>query len=95
MGTLHGGILYDLADGAMGMAIASSLAAGESFTTLELKTNFLRPVWNGELVARGRVVSRGKTTALLACDILDEKGRLVAHTTSTVMILTGDSPRGL
>src|SRR6478672_5031704 len=40
MGTLHGGILCDLADAAMGMACASLLEEGESFTTLELKTNF-------------------------------------------------------
>src|SRR4051794_5805925 len=41
MGTLHGGILCDIADGAMGMACASLLELGESFTTLELKMNFL------------------------------------------------------
>src|ERR1700694_69278 len=44
MGTLHGGILCDIADAAMGMAFASTLATGESFTTIELKINFLRPV---------------------------------------------------
>jgi len=43
MGTLHGGILCDIADAAMGMAYASTLAEGETFTTLELKINFLRP----------------------------------------------------
>ena len=56
MGTLHGGILCDLADAAMGMAYASSLDEGETFTTLELKINFLKPVWTGKLVATGRVV---------------------------------------
>jgi uncharacterized protein (TIGR00369 family) len=45
MGTLHGGILCDIADAAMGMAYASTLGAGETFTTLELKINFLKPVW--------------------------------------------------
>jgi uncharacterized protein (TIGR00369 family) len=45
MGTLHGGVLCDLADAAMGMAYASSLDEGETFTTLELKINFLEPVW--------------------------------------------------
>jgi uncharacterized protein (TIGR00369 family) len=44
MGTLHGGILCDIADAAMGMAFASTLAPGESFTTIELKINFFRPV---------------------------------------------------
>src|SRR5882724_3872706 len=61
MGTLHGGILCDIADAAMGMAYASTLDEGESFTTLELKINFLRPVWQAELRAEGRVVQRGRT----------------------------------
>ena len=47
MGTLHGGILCDVADGAMGMAFFSTLEPGESFTTLELKINYLRPFWTG------------------------------------------------
>ena len=56
MGTLHGGVLCDIADAAMGMAWASTLGEGETFTTLELKINFLKPVWSGTLRARGRVV---------------------------------------
>ena len=54
MGTLHGGILCDIADAAMGMAYASTLGAGETFTTLELKINFLKPVWQAKLQAIGR-----------------------------------------
>ena len=49
MGTLHGGILCDIADAAMGMAFASTLAPKESFTTVELKINFFRPVWEAHL----------------------------------------------
>ena len=94
MGTLHGGILCDMADAAMGMAIASALDEGESFTTLELKINFLRPVWNATLRARGRIVSRGRTVALLACDIFDEKDRHVAAVSSTVMLLSGEAAKG-
>ncbi|MFQ5750634.1 MAG: PaaI family thioesterase [bacterium] len=45
VGTLHGGVLCDIADAAMGMDYASALKEGESFTTLELKINFLKPVW--------------------------------------------------
>src|SRR5258708_30715332 len=54
MGTLHGGILCDIADAAMGMAFASTLARGESFTTIELKINFFGPVWEAQLRAEGR-----------------------------------------
>src|SRR5476649_2672306 len=51
MGTLHGGILCDIADSAMGMAYASTLGEGETFTTLELKINFLRPIRSARLIA--------------------------------------------
>jgi len=61
MGTLHGGILCDIADAAMGMAFASTLAPKESFTTVELKINFFRPVWEAHLKAQGKVVRRGQS----------------------------------
>src|SRR5215475_1642265 len=61
MGTLHGGILCDIADAAMGIAFASTLAPEESFTTVELKINFFRPIWQAQLRAEGTVVQRGRT----------------------------------
>ena len=73
MGTLHGGILCDLADAAMGMAFFSTCAEGESFTTLELKINFLRPFWTGTLLAHGWVVQRGRTVGMTECDVVDEQ----------------------
>jgi uncharacterized protein (TIGR00369 family) len=94
MGTIHGGILCDLADAAMGMAYFSQLEAGESFTTLELKINYLRPFWTGKLVAHGRVVSRGKTVGMTECDVVDEQGRLIAKATSTCLTLRGDAAQG-
>ena len=94
MGTIHGGILCDLADAAMGMAFYSTLAEGESFTTLELKINFLRPFWTGRLVARGRVVSRGRTVGMTECDVEDEQGRLIARASSTCLTLRGEAATG-
>ena len=94
MGTLHGGILCDLADAAMGMAYHSTLEEGESFTTLELKINFLRPFWTGRLVARARVVSRGRTVGMTECDVEDEQGRLIARATSTCLTLRGEAAAG-
>jgi uncharacterized protein (TIGR00369 family) len=94
MGTLHGGILCDLGDAAMGIALASTLAEGESFTTLELHINFLRPVWDAKLTAKGRIVSRGRTVAMTACDILDEGQRHIATLTATQMILRGKMAAG-
>ena len=94
MGTLHGGVLCDVADAAMGMAYASTLADDESFTTLELKINFLKPVWRARLQAIGRVVKKGRTIGLVECDVLDEQQQLVAHATSTCMTLRSDQASG-
>ena len=94
MGTLHGGILCDIADAAMGIAYSSNLGEGESFTTLELKINFLKPVWKGRLLATGRVVKQGRTVGLAECNITDEKGNLVAYATSTCMTLRGEEAKG-
>jgi uncharacterized protein (TIGR00369 family) len=94
MGTMHGGILCDLADAAMGMAYASSLDEGETFTTLELKINFLKPVWTGRLVATGRLVKGGRTVGLTECDVVDDKERLVARASSTLLTLRGEAAAG-
>jgi uncharacterized protein (TIGR00369 family) len=94
MGTLHGGILCDVADAAMGTAVATTLEQGESFTTLELKINFLKPVWNAKLMATGKVVRRGRVICLAECDVTDEKGSLVARASSTCMILKGEHAAG-
>ena len=94
MGTLHGGILCDIADAAMGMAFASTLAPDESFTTVELKINFFRPVWQAQLRAEGMVVRRGGTIGYVECIITDEKSRLVAKAASTCMVLHGQKAAG-
>jgi uncharacterized protein (TIGR00369 family) len=94
MGTVHGGVLCDVADAAMGMAFASTLDDGESFTTLELKINFLRPVWTEKLRAVGKVVSRGKTVGMTECEITDSGGAIVARSSSTCMVLRGEQAVG-
>ena len=94
MGTLHGGILCDIADAAMGMAFASTLTPEESFTTVELKINFFRPVWQAELKAEGTVVQRGRTIGYVECNITDEQNRVVARAASTCMVLRGQKASG-
>jgi uncharacterized protein (TIGR00369 family) len=94
MGTVHGGVLCDIADGALGIALASTLEEGESFTTLELKINFLKPVWKGKLRAVGKLLKRGNTIGLAECDVFDAGGSLVAHATSTLMVLRGAQAQG-
>ena len=87
MGTLHGGVYCDLADLAMGMAYAATLGEGESFTTVELKINFLRAVRRAKLTAEAKVVKAGATLGYVECDVRDEDGRLVARASSTCIRL--------
>jgi uncharacterized protein (TIGR00369 family) len=86
-GSVHGGILCDLADAAMGCANLSRLEEGETFTTIELKINFLKPVWEGRLIAVGAVIKAGRTIALCDCRVTDAEDSLVAYATSTCMTL--------
>src|SRR4030081_2543450 len=87
MGTLHGGIYCDLADAAMGYAYAATLGEGETFTTVELKINFFRPVRKGRLTAEARVVRAGANLGYVECDVKGGDGKLVARAASTCMKL--------
>lgn len=94
VGTLHGGVLCDVTDAAMGLSFATTLAEGESFTTVELKINYLRPFWTGTLRVVGRVVNGGRTLGLTEADVFDAGGKLIARASSTVMVLRGEQARG-
>jgi uncharacterized protein (TIGR00369 family) len=94
MGTLHGGIVCDLADAALGTAMASTLEDDESFTSVDLSVKFLKPVWSSRLRATARMVKRTRTLGLLECDVEDEGGSLVARVYSTCMVLRGEGAKG-
>ena len=94
MGTLRGEMLCDIADAPMGMAFSSTLAPEESFTTVELKINFFRPIWHAQLTAEGSVVQRGRTIGYVECDITNEENRLVAKGASTCVVLRGEKSAG-
>ncbi len=94
MGTVQGGLIAALADAAMGWAYMTTLEEGESYTTLEMKINFLKPVWNGRVAARGRVRKAGRTVGLVECDVVDGGEGLVAHAVGTCMVLRGQQARG-
>ena len=94
MGTLHGGVLCDVADAAMGMAFASTLEADESFTTMDLHIHFFRPVWKAQLRAEARVIQRGKNAGYIECDLQDENGKLVAKASSRCLVLRDDAAKG-
>src|SRR5439155_1452706 len=86
---VHGGALTSLADSAMGFAVFSTLAPGETFTTAELHVNFLRPATadSGMLRSIGRVVHRGQQLAVAEAEVLDQQNQLIARASSTNVIL--------
>jgi len=86
-GVVQGGVITQIADAAMGMALATLQEDGMWNTTIELKINFLRPVVDGRLNAVGRVVEMRQTLLFAEADVMDEQGRLVARASSTCMPL--------
>lgn len=89
LGTVHGGIAATLLDSAMGCAVHTTLPAGAGYTTLELKVNYIRAArTDGQtLTAEGTVIHVGRRTATAEGKVLDAQGKLVAHATTTRMIL--------
>jgi uncharacterized protein (TIGR00369 family) len=94
MGTLHGGVICDLADAAMGTAMATTLEDNESFTTLDLTVKFFKPIWSARLRATARVTKRTRTLGFIECDVEDETGSLVAKVFSSCMALRGAEAQG-
>ena len=94
MGSIHGGVLCDLADAAIGTAHAATLNEGESFTSVDLKINFFRPLWKEKIKATAKALQLGKTISYYTCDITRADGKLVAVVTSTVMTLRGEKSVG-
>jgi uncharacterized protein (TIGR00369 family) len=92
-GAFYGGAIAMLADGAMTTAVTTTIPAGTSFGTLDLKVNFLRPVTpdGRDLTARASVVQRGRTIAVTTAEIDDATGKRVAMAVGSAMILPGRS----
>lgn len=93
-GTVHGGLLCELADAAIGTAHSTLMQEGESFTSIDLKATFLRPVWQSRLRAHAWAAHQGRTISHYRCDIQREDGKLVASVESAVMTLRGDHAQG-
>ena len=89
LGVVHGGIAATLLDTAMGCAVHTTLPAGVGFTTLELKVNYIRAArTEGQtLTATGTVIHAGRTTATAEGKVHDENAKLIAHGTTTCLIL--------
>ena len=89
LGGVHGGVISTLLDTAAACAVHTTLAVGEFYTSVDLTVKFLRPVTvdSGLLTCEGTVIQRGRRTALAQAQLTDGAGKLVAHATSTCLIM--------
>ncbi len=94
MGTLHGGIVVDVADAAMGIALSTTLEDGESFTTVDLTANYFKPIRQARIRATAVVTRRTRSLGFVECEVTDEGGSVVAKVFSTCMVLRGDDAKG-
>lgn len=89
IGSVHGGLAATLLDSATGVSVSTKLPRGTTYTTLELKINYLRPLTHetGEVRAEGHVIHIGRRTALAEGRIVDSAGKLYGFATATCLVL--------
>lgn len=94
IGSVHGGYAAILLDSAMGLAVQSMLSAGNGYTTLEFKISFIRGMTRdtGAVRTEGRVLNVGRRAATAEARIVDARGKLLAHATTTCLVF--DLPKG-
>lgn len=86
-GFVHGGVSAALIDSAVGLALCTMIDRGGMITTINLQVNFLAPAKPGPLTARGRIVHKGRRTAVGDCEVTDADGTLLSKGTATYLIL--------
>ncbi|MDR0189461.1 PaaI family thioesterase [Pseudomonas yamanorum] len=92
IGSIQGGWAATILDAAMGFATHSTLKVGESYTTLEMKLNYVRPLLpsSGKVRCVGKVIHRGGRVATAEAQLLDGNGKLLSHSTETCMIFPAE-----
>jgi uncharacterized protein (TIGR00369 family) len=95
IGTVHGGYAATLLDSCMACAVHTTLAAGVSYTTVDLNITFLRAMTEttGDVTARGEVISRGRRVATARGTLHDANGRLIATGTTTCLVLAPEAAK--
>jgi len=86
--TMHGGVMADIADAAMGIAISTTISPDEDFTTMEMKISFFRPHIKGPLRAEGIVAKRGKRVAFAEAVLTNQQNQIIAKANGTWLFLT-------
>jgi uncharacterized protein (TIGR00369 family) len=92
-GLVHGGVFATIIDSAASWALFYGIEDHDAgMTSVDLKLNYLAPAVTGRLIAKGRQIKIGKTLGYAEAEVADHTGKMVAHGTSTIMILPGKSP---
>ena len=92
-GAVHGGVLASIIDSAAFWALFYAMEdQNAGMTSVDLKLNYLAPAVSGKLITRGRQIKLGRTLGYAEAEVTDENGRILAHGTSTVMVLPGKAP---
>jgi len=88
IGTVHGGLVCTLLDSALGCAVQSTLAQGQGYTSIEIKVNYLRPVFasSGPLVCSATVTKPGNRVAFADGVVTDGSGKTVATATGSLLV---------
>jgi uncharacterized protein (TIGR00369 family) len=96
LGTMHGGVIATLLDSSLGCVVQSMLPAGTSYTTIELKVNYLRPITTktGTISSEGKIIHVGGRIATAEGRLTDASGKLYAHATTTCILLRPTSSIG-
>jgi uncharacterized protein (TIGR00369 family) len=94
-GMVHGGVFASIIDAAAFWSIYFGIEdQSAGLTTVDLKLNYLAPAASGKLIARGRQIKVGKTLGYAEAEVTNETGKVLAHGTSTVIILPGKAIEG-
>jgi uncharacterized protein (TIGR00369 family) len=88
-GLIHGGVIATVIDTATFWSVFMGIPEDAGLVNVDLKLNYLRPVTGGRLIAEGRSIREGKSICYSEARVCDDLGALVAHGTSTLMILPG------
>ncbi|MGD2271420.1 MAG: PaaI family thioesterase [Desulfobacterales bacterium] len=92
-GLVHGGVFASIIDTAASWALFYGIEDHDAgMTSVDLKLNYLSPAVTGKLIAKGRQIKLGHTLGYAESDVIDKNGKILAHGTSTIMILPGKAP---
>jgi uncharacterized protein (TIGR00369 family) len=88
-GNVHGGVFCSIIDAAAFWACYAEVEEDVGMTSVDVKLNYLAPSAGGKLIAIGRRIKLGKTLGLAEAQVVDEDGKVLAHGTSTLMVMAG------